>query len=33
VVGTLEALHGEDPGARLPELAHHAIAGSDFEKG
>jgi tetratricopeptide (TPR) repeat protein len=29
----LEALYGDDPGAHLAELAHHAIAGTDFEKG
>jgi len=32
-VDALEALHGDDPGAGLAELAHHAIAGSDFERG
>ena len=29
----LEALYGEEPGAHLAELAHHAIAGSDFDSG
>jgi DNA-binding SARP family transcriptional activator len=29
---TLEALYAGDPSAHLAELAHHAIAGSDFEK-
>jgi DNA-binding SARP family transcriptional activator len=29
----LEALYGEDEGPHLAELAHHAVAGSDFEKG
>jgi DNA-binding SARP family transcriptional activator/tetratricopeptide (TPR) repeat protein len=33
VVEALEALYGEEPGPHLAELAHHAIAGSDFEKG
>ena len=33
VVETLEALYGTDPGAHLAELAHHAIAGSEFERG
>jgi eukaryotic-like serine/threonine-protein kinase len=28
-----EALHGEEPGPHLAELAHHSIAGRDFEKG
>jgi DNA-binding SARP family transcriptional activator len=32
-VEALEALHGEEPGPHLAELAHHAIAGGDFEKG
>ncbi len=29
----LESLHGEDAGPHLAELVHHAIAGSEFEKG
>jgi DNA-binding SARP family transcriptional activator len=29
----LEALYGEEPGTHLAELAHHAIAGSEFRKG
>jgi DNA-binding SARP family transcriptional activator len=33
VIETLEALHGDDPDGHLAELAHHAIAGSEFEKG
>jgi DNA-binding SARP family transcriptional activator len=32
-VQTLEARYGEIPGGHLAELAHHAIAGSEFEKG
>jgi DNA-binding SARP family transcriptional activator len=28
-----EAVYGEEAGPHLAELAHHAIAGSDFEKG
>jgi DNA-binding SARP family transcriptional activator/tetratricopeptide (TPR) repeat protein len=32
-VEALEALYGEDPGPHLAELAHHCIAGSDFDKG
>ena len=32
-VEALEALYGDEPGQHLAELAHHAIAGSDFEKG
>jgi DNA-binding SARP family transcriptional activator len=32
-VEALEALYGEDPGGHLAELAHHAIAGSDFDTG
>jgi tetratricopeptide (TPR) repeat protein len=32
-VGGLEALYGDEPGPHLAELAHHAIAGSDFDKG
>lgn len=31
-IEALEALYGEDPGPHLAELAHHAIAGSEFEK-
>ncbi len=33
VLGTLEALYGDEPGAHLAELAYHAIAGSDFDRG
>jgi DNA-binding SARP family transcriptional activator len=33
VVEALEALHGDDPGPHLAELAHHASAGRDFDKG
>jgi tetratricopeptide (TPR) repeat protein len=29
----LETRYGDTPGAHLAELAHHAIAGSEFEKG
>ena len=32
-VRALEALYGEEPGPYLAELAHHSIAGSDFDKG
>ena len=32
-VEALEALYGEDPGGHLAELAHHAIAGSDLDRG
>ena len=32
-VEALEALYGEESGPHLAELAHHAIAGSEFEKG
>src|SRR2546423_12773428 len=32
-VAALEALYGEEPGPHLAELSHHAIAGSDFDKG
>ena len=32
-VEALEALYGDEPGPHLAELAHHSIAGSDFEKG
>ncbi len=32
VVEALEALYGKDPGANLAELAHHSIAGSDFNR-
>jgi tetratricopeptide (TPR) repeat protein len=32
-VEALEALYGEESGPHLAELAHHAIAGGDFEKG
>ena len=31
-VDALEALYGDEPGQHLAELAHHAIAGRDFEK-
>src|SRR6266545_1356483 len=31
-VEALEALYGEESGPHLAELAHHAIAGGDFEK-
>jgi DNA-binding SARP family transcriptional activator/tetratricopeptide (TPR) repeat protein len=31
-VEALESLYGEESGPHLAELAHHAIAGSDFEK-
>jgi tetratricopeptide (TPR) repeat protein len=31
-VRALEALYGGEPGPQLAELAHHAIAGSEFEK-
>jgi DNA-binding SARP family transcriptional activator len=31
-VDGLAELYGPDPGAHLTELAHHAIAGSDFER-
>jgi len=33
VVEALETLYGEDPGPHLAELAHHSIAGTEFEKG
>lgn len=33
VVAALERLYGEEPGRHLAELAHHSIAGSDFDKG
>jgi DNA-binding SARP family transcriptional activator/tetratricopeptide (TPR) repeat protein len=33
VVDTLEMRYGTEPGPHLAELAHHAIAGSDFERG
>jgi DNA-binding SARP family transcriptional activator len=29
----LEALYGEESGPQLAELAHHAVAGADFDKG
>lgn len=29
----LESLYGAEPGPHMTELAHHAIAGSDFDKG
>jgi DNA-binding SARP family transcriptional activator len=32
VVEALEALHGGEPGPYLAELAHHATAGSDFDR-
>jgi DNA-binding SARP family transcriptional activator len=31
-IGALEALYGDEPGPQLAELAHHAIAGSEFGK-
>jgi DNA-binding SARP family transcriptional activator len=33
VLDALEAFYGEEPGPHLAELAHHAVAGSDFGKG
>jgi DNA-binding SARP family transcriptional activator len=33
VARTLEEVYGGEPGQHLAELAHHAIAGSDFSKG
>ncbi len=33
VVEALETLHGDDSGLHLAELAHHAIAGRDFDQG
>jgi predicted ATPase/DNA-binding SARP family transcriptional activator len=32
-VKALELLYGEEPGSHLAELAHHSVAGSEFEKG
>ncbi len=32
-VEALEALYGDQPGTHLAELAHHSVAGSDFNKG
>ena len=32
-VEALEGLYGAEPGAHLAELAHHAVAGSEFGKG
>jgi DNA-binding SARP family transcriptional activator len=32
-VDTCEELYGQEPGPHLAALAHHAIAGSDFDKG
>jgi DNA-binding SARP family transcriptional activator/tetratricopeptide (TPR) repeat protein len=32
VVETLEGLYGPEPGSHLAELAHHAVAGSSFDK-
>jgi len=32
-VGALETLYGVEPGPHLAELAHHSVAGSDFDKG
>jgi DNA-binding SARP family transcriptional activator len=32
-VQALEALYGDEPGPHLAELAHHSIAGSDFDRG
>jgi DNA-binding SARP family transcriptional activator/tetratricopeptide (TPR) repeat protein len=31
-VEALEALYGQEPGPHLAELAHHALAGSDFDR-
>src|SRR5205823_1055341 len=31
-VAALEELYGDNPGPHLTELAHHAVAGSEFEK-
>jgi DNA-binding SARP family transcriptional activator len=33
VVEAFEALHGDDPGPYLAELAHHALAGTDVVRG
>ena len=33
VVEALEGLYGDESGPRLAELAFHAVAGSDFDKG
>jgi DNA-binding SARP family transcriptional activator len=33
VVAALEALYGDEPGPHPAELAHHAIAGGDFDTG
>ncbi len=32
-VEALEALYGDEPGPHMAELAHHAVAGSEFHKG
>ena len=32
-VDALESLYGDEPGPHLAELAHHSVAGSDFDKG
>ena len=32
-VEALAALYGEEPGPHLAELAHHAVAGSEFDRG
>jgi DNA-binding SARP family transcriptional activator len=32
-VEALEALYGDEPGPHIAELAHHSVAGSDFDKG
>jgi tetratricopeptide (TPR) repeat protein len=32
-VEALEGLYGDDPGSHVAELAHHAIAGAEFQKG
>ena len=32
-VEALEALYGDQPGPHLAELAHHSVAGRDFDKG
>jgi hypothetical protein len=31
-IEAIEALYGDDPGQHLAELAHHAVAGSEFSK-
>jgi predicted ATPase/DNA-binding SARP family transcriptional activator len=32
VMAALESLYGDEPGQHLAELAHHALAGSDFDQ-